>query len=83
MQCHLAPDRSLAPTLSRRAGERTRIANFIAKFGHKHKGPAVLQGALAFSGRSVPNVATARHHQTENEDPQPQVVDAFGLRMTN
>jgi len=31
MKCRLAPDRSLTPTLSRRARERTRYANFIVR----------------------------------------------------
>ena len=33
MRCRLAPDRSLTPTLSRRARERTCCASFMVTFG--------------------------------------------------
>ena len=35
MKCRLAPDPSLTPTLSRRAREQTRCANFIVKKAHR------------------------------------------------
>ena len=37
MKGRLAPDRSLTPTLSRRARERTRCANFIVEIGRNRK----------------------------------------------
>jgi len=46
MKCRLAPDPSLIPTLSRRARERTRCANFIVIFALAFQG-ALLMTILA------------------------------------
>ena len=46
----------------------------------KTKGTVTFSGALASAIRKV---TSPLFLQVENDDPQPQVVVAFGLRMTN
>jgi len=66
MKCRLAPDRSLTPTLSQRARERTCCANFIVTF----RSPRLVRGpgpSLATTTRALLEISVGAINRPESK----------------
>jgi hypothetical protein len=70
----------LAPVWNERRGRSHGLSEDKAQRGLDKPGPESWRNMRA---RSLPDLVRERGPQTENEDPQPHVVDTFGLRMIN
>ncbi len=70
----------LAPVWNERRGRSHGLSEDKAQRDLDEPGPESWRNMRAWS---LPVLVRKIGAQTENEDPQPHVVDAFGLRMIN